>query len=230
MINKLKTNSVLFVCLILTCTCASAAFAQSSNSVMQREFIRSSSPLSNGQQITSSYLPGQNQPPQVRVELANSYTPIQNRGVVQTTYQPQYQTRQVVDPYAPRVSQYGQAQYGQTVTAYQIPADQRPTLGIGPISRTGYVNNCGCGVQSTANYVPVNNLQTGAAVSAPPATFGSQPQTFGMQPTVGNGPYRPIITLRNLPPGTYIGQGIVGQPKAYVDGQPMRNFIRYISP
>ena len=225
MMNKFKTNSVLFVCLTLTFTCASAVFAQSSNSVMQREFIRSSSPLSNGHRVTSSYTPGQNQPPQVRVELANSYTPIQSRGVVQTTYQPQYQAQRVVDPYAPRVSQYG-----QTVTAYQVPANQRPTLGIGPVSRTGYVNNCGCGVQSTANYVPVNNLQTGAAVSAPPATFGSQPQTFGIQPTVGNGPYRPIVTLRNLPAGTYLGQGIVGQPKAYVDGQPVRNFIRYISP
>ena len=211
---------------LLALSATTSLFAQSNNSVLQREFIRSSSPLPGGQQVTSSYLPGQNQPPQVRVELANSYRPVQSRGVVQTTYQPQYQTQQVVDPYAPRISQ----QYGQTVTAYQVPANQRPTLGIGPVSRTGYVNNCAsCGVRPTVNYAPVNG-QTNGIVSAPPLTFGSQPSTFGAQPNVGNGPYRPIVTLRNMPPGTYLGQGIIGQPKAYVDGQPVRNLIRYIFP
>jgi hypothetical protein len=41
--------------------------------------------------------------------------------------------------------------------------------------------------------------------------------------------YSPILALRNLPPGTYVGQGILGQPKAYVDGEPIRNFLRYFS-
>ncbi|HMP81037.1 MAG TPA: hypothetical protein PKD54_16390, partial [Pirellulaceae bacterium] len=41
---------------------------------------------------------------------------------------------------------------------------------------------------------------------------------------------RPLVRLQNLPPGTYPGQGIVGQPKAYVDGQPVRNLMRYFSP
>ena len=42
--------------------------------------------------------------------------------------------------------------------------------------------------------------------------------------------YAPLISLRNLPPGTYVGQGIIGQPKAYVDGEPVRNLLRYIFP
>lgn len=46
----------------------------------------------------------------------------------------------------------------------------------------------------------------------------------------GSGAYQPLIRLQNLPPGTYLGQGIIGQPTAYVDGQPVRNLLRYIFP
>jgi hypothetical protein len=41
---------------------------------------------------------------------------------------------------------------------------------------------------------------------------------------------QPVLRLQNLPPGTYMGQGIVGQPEAYVDGQPVRNLFRYLLP
>lgn len=40
----------------------------------------------------------------------------------------------------------------------------------------------------------------------------------------------PMIPLRSMPYGTYLGQGIIGQPVAYVDGEPVRNFLRYIFP
>lgn len=41
---------------------------------------------------------------------------------------------------------------------------------------------------------------------------------------------QPMVRFQNMPPGSYMGQGIVGQPKAYVDGQPMRNLFRYLTP
>lgn len=46
----------------------------------------------------------------------------------------------------------------------------------------------------------------------------------------GSGVYQPVIQSRKMPPGTYLGQGLIGQPTAYVDGQPVRNLLRYISP
>ena len=46
----------------------------------------------------------------------------------------------------------------------------------------------------------------------------------------GSGYYTPLLNFRNLPPGSYLGQGLVGQATAYVDGQPVRNLLRYISP
>jgi hypothetical protein len=43
-----------------------------------------------------------------------------------------------------------------------------------------------------------------------------------------NGQYVPIVKLQNLPPNAYPGQGILGSPKLYVDGQPVRNLLRYL--
>jgi len=43
-------------------------------------------------------------------------------------------------------------------------------------------------------------------------------------------PLSSMLSFRNLPPSTYLGQGLIGQPTAYVDGQPFRNLFRYISP
>ena len=42
--------------------------------------------------------------------------------------------------------------------------------------------------------------------------------------------YRPLMALRPLPPTYAVGRGILGQPKVYVPGQPVRNFVRYLSP
>lgn len=42
--------------------------------------------------------------------------------------------------------------------------------------------------------------------------------------------YRPVITLRPMPASYVVGRGLIGQPTVYVPGQPVRNFLRYISP
>jgi hypothetical protein len=34
----------------------------------------------------------------------------------------------------------------------------------------------------------------------------------------------------HTPNSSYVGPGIIGQPKAYVPGQPLRNLLRYITP
>jgi hypothetical protein len=42
--------------------------------------------------------------------------------------------------------------------------------------------------------------------------------------------YRPILPLAPVPETYYTGQGVLGQPKLYVPGQPIRNFLRYLGP
>lgn len=42
--------------------------------------------------------------------------------------------------------------------------------------------------------------------------------------------YRPIVSLGSIPENYQMGQGMLGQPKVYVPGQPLRNFVRYLTP
>lgn len=60
--------------------------------------------------------------------------------------------------------------------------------------------------------------------------YGAQGANWWTPFVTGSGSYTPIIRLQNLPPGTYLGQGLIGQPTAYVDGQPVRNLLRYLAP
>ena len=46
----------------------------------------------------------------------------------------------------------------------------------------------------------------------------------------GASAYQPLVRLVNMQPGTFLGQGVIGQPTAYVDGQPIRNLFRYLLP
>ncbi len=109
-----------------------------------------------------------------------------------------------------------------------------------------------------ANSVPALNIQLpprGGPNPAAPNGFAQQPPgSFGrfngyqFQPGIGapqfntantpwwssfltgSGQYTPLVQFRNMPPGTYLGQGLIGQPTAYVDGQPIRNLLRYVAP
>lgn len=78
---------------------------------------------------------------------------------------------------------------------------------------------------------PCRNSPNGYA-SSPYATGGSPfayiPQTS--MPYGKSSGYRPLIGFGQNSYDPFLGRGIVGQPVAYVDGQPVRNFIRYIFP
>lgn len=56
------------------------------------------------------------------------------------------------------------------------------------------------------------------------------PQTLPPGPFVPSPGFRPLFTLGQNPYNAQLGQGIIGQPKAYVPGQSIRNFLRYLTP
>jgi hypothetical protein len=74
----------------------------------------------------------------------------------------------------------------------------------------------------------------------PPPTAGNTNSLNGVvnapvyTPLPPTGPHatvlRPILPLEPLPPNYEVGRGLLGQPKLYVPGQPVRNFLRYLSP
>ncbi len=72
-----------------------------------------------------------------------------------------------------------------------------------------------------------------ADASVPPSLAGPAccPPAVSAAPVVAApAAYRPLMALRPLPPNYAVGRGILGQPKVFVPGQPVRNFVRYISP
>lgn len=75
----------------------------------------------------------------------------------------------------------------------------------------------------------VPQLNYGQANCCPPQAGAVRPSWY--QPLVaGTGVYQPLFGGRPMPAGTYLGQGIIGQPTAYVAGQTVRNWMRYLFP
>lgn len=126
-------------------------------------------------------------------------------------------------PAPPTQLQYSQGYQAAPNYGYQQP--QQPNCNCGPggyAGGTGYAPN-GYNVNAGGGGYA---LQSGIGVPQ----FGSQSSNWLSPFLTGSGQYTPLLNFRNMPPGTYLGQGLIGQPTAYVDGQPFRNLIRYISP
>lgn len=102
------------------------------------------------------------------------------------------------------------------VLQLQAPANQVPSLAIQDPGQAATFAGQGFQTQINPN------------IGVP--QFGTQRNSFLSPFVTGSGAYQPIVRLANMPPGTYLGQGIIGQPTAYVDGQPIRNLLRYVFP
>lgn len=117
-----------------------------------------------------------------------------------------------------------------TVTRFQsqdVPAaSTQPTLPQGSVLQSqapGQLN-----WQPVAGQpIPANYRYVGNNVCSPYGTTMYQPAYVS---TSRVHTYKPLVPLRKLPPTAYIGQGLLGQPKAYVQGESIRNFFRYILP
>ena len=48
--------------------------------------------------------------------------------------------------------------------------------------------------------------------------------------TGGQAIIEPVIPFSGMPNNYSVGQGMLGQPKLYMDQQPVRNFFRYLLP
>ncbi len=111
---------------------------------------------------------------------------------------------------------------------------QVPTLGAPTAWNRALRPACaGCGGTSPV-YGPANlaGLQPPAAALpptlVPPANTAWYPGTVTQLPAART-TYTPLVRLQNFPPNAWPGQGIIGSPKLYVDGQPIRNLFRYLT-
>lgn len=204
------------------------------------EFIEASSPLKSGGSVTSRVTPGDGLRTWFSGEparIADSRPSGSAVAVQPDAVPPTAPTTPVVVQAGPiptpNGSAVGQVQplAGAGVPVvdpfqYGSAAASQPTLGITPQSSLRpWLRGGGFG-SATATLPP-------PAASLPPQLPGAgpsiqYPQVIPPATTTGNGRYQPLLPLRNMPPGTWLGQGMFGQPKAYVDGQPVRNLFRYM--
>ncbi|MEE2642170.1 MAG: hypothetical protein VX768_16190 [Planctomycetota bacterium] len=78
---------------------------------------------------------------------------------------------------------------------------------------------------------PGNNSGAGNLQTYPQYNGNPYPKPgFGISQPFVRSTWVPIVPLRSMPYGTYLGQGVIGQPVAYVEGEPVRNFLRYVFP
>ena len=125
--------------------------------------------------------------------------------------------------------------FNPTVAGFQAPAFQAPAFqapSLNPAVGSGIVApqiGQGFQLQPGIGTPQFGNAQFGGAQFGTPQ-FGAQGARWWTPFVSGSGVYTPLIRLQSLSPGTYLGQGIIGQPTAYVDGQPVRNLLRYIAP
>ncbi len=100
------------------------------------------------------------------------------------------------------------------VPAGALPGVANPYGAPGQYGVTGVVPNPGLVPSTTAS----------PFAYAPPAAM--PPQTIYAP---ANGGYQPLVGF-GQGANAQLGRGLYGQPTAYVDGQPVRNFMRYIFP
>lgn len=97
------------------------------------------------------------------------------------------------------------------------------------VAAMGLGNCVGGGYQSAASQ---SYIATGAQVGAPPQVASAVPSGLVpvTRPSAPGVPKRPLINLGQDKNAVVVGQGLIGQPVAYVPGQCVRNWIRYIFP
>ncbi len=194
-----------------------------------QEYIRSASPLPDGGTIVSQSDRGGN----IQTVTMIASLPIANQTPA-AGFQ-SYNGPQQING-VPLTTNYPAAGLGRvTGGSYVYPAaSNQPTntLGFEPIgNRPGIF-------QGNRQVIPTTYSETPPNWNGQPTLFAPANPTFPSSSSFPASPfqtsnrvqYAPLISLRNLPPGTYVGQGIIGQPKAYVDGEPVRNLLRYIFP
>lgn len=141
-------------------------------------------------------------------------------------YPPALQNQQVPPNYLPPqvVTQAPSTSYAAPMpsTTYSAPA---PTIsGVRPAGCYSQAPN----VAPVTYSAPAPIITTQSPIVTQPVITG--PTVVSPPPVRFNTTYRPVLPVAGIPADFSVGQGLYGQPKVYVDNQPVRNFFRYMLP
>lgn len=245
--TNLKFAAMIVALIGVSLPCVNTAVAQ--QAAANTEFITSSSPLPDGSIVTTTYFPKSGAgretkwAPGAGTAVSSPTVSTGRPALEQSVLQggpPQSSPISAPTTFSPRplVETVQVPNFGTAV----MPANGNSTIIIpnwgnpfaGPrrylpsnYQSTGY--NV-VGPQVATGYLPSGTVYPYPAASTVP-TLNTSPQlspiVYGANPRVNN---QTVYELQNMRPGTYLGRGAIGQPKAYVDGQPLRNLLRYVFP
>lgn len=235
----------------LSCLCAGAQLVNPNTT----EFITSSSPLPDGSVITTTYYSKLGGLPETRISSGpfpypTAASPVTTAarprieqsvvtgGIVSAPSTGTPPTTSSALPTSPIIqfpattSAAGSTFNNPSVNpAVIVPTWGNPFAGPRRYLPPNYSPATGnIGGQVTTGYLPTGTVYPYPVASTPPTLNGPTgipPATISTANPAG---VLPAYQLQNLPPGTYYGKGMIGQPRAYVDGQPVRNFFRFIFP
>lgn len=123
--------------------------------------------------------------------------------------------------------QLGAANFATINNCALVTPPSRYTANSGiPCGSTGYAVPSSYAVPPTYVAPPA---EFAAPAVMPPATF-APPPTIAVVPPSNAGPIRPLISFGQQRNPVQVGQGLWGQPVAYVPGQGVRNWVRYFFP
>lgn len=115
-------------------------------------------------------------------------------------------------------------------TTYAAPAPSTTTFAA-PVPSAAGVRPAVCYSTPAQAVAPASYAAPAASttiVTQSPVITG--PTVVSPPPVRFNTTYRPVLPVAGIPADFSVGQGIYGQPRVYVDDQPVRNFFRYILP
>jgi len=230
-------------CSLLLSVCMAGMLGAQTNRAASMEYLQSSSPLRSGGSVTAYSTPGTGVQTSITANVSSNApggsgpgSVIQNQSSAAGNTWIPTDARIAANPLAgisgnpPSPPANGFDPYTSTLP----PQIQLPTLGFTQNSsyRPGLFRNS-WGQQlpglppieaPAASLAPQINPPLGSGIAPPSLQFpgSSSPLLSGQIP--------PGVRYQNMPPGVYYGKGVFGQPKAYVDGQPGRNLLRFIFP
>jgi len=217
------------VCLLLSVP----LWGQQPNGRESQEFIRSSSPLGGDAMVTSDWRPDQGNRVIVTSNAIRSGNLVVSPGL-QVAQRPQQEPA------------FTGSSVPQSVMDDQLPADAAGSSTAAPAQTVPAIT-------SEGQVLIPGGTDTAASPGAGQIpTWGTYRPYVGVQlpriqrragqriifPAVNTVGYTSPLTCRNgrwfsnyqnAPSGTYLGRGMLGQPTAYVDGQPVRNMLRFIT-
>lgn len=113
----------------------------------------------------------------------------------------------------------------QPLVAQNQPLTSRTGVATGSVPQQGFYPTAYVSCDAPTPSFPSNGAVNG--------TFAPPTYAANVNPglyTPNNAGYTPLFSLGQENYNVQLGRGIIGQPTVYVPGQPIRNFLRYLSP